>query len=136
MRVFPVFTATLLIGACTSSPPHDAIAFTVVDDFVATAQLVQTDRVDRLTPLDSWYALNDRYVVLNKRDADYLFYLQRRCIDVRQQQSVQMIEPDEKNIQRPWGRFLNCRIEAVYRLNKGQAAELYNLGNIPPSGNK
>jgi hypothetical protein len=134
MRIFHAVTASFLIGACASDLQHEGTTVATVDDFVASAELAQTDRIQRITPMHNWNALNDRYVVFHNYDGDYLLHFESRCYDVTQASFQHEKRWAGKSIKLPWTKFFSCQIETIYLLGEGQAAELYTLGDIPPAG--
>lgn len=133
MRAVAAMVLVALTGACASNPPEGTIAVAVVDDFVASAALEQTDRIERITPLNTWVALNDRYVVLQDHNGDHLLHFKSRCYEATQPRFGFEMRISRKRLQIPYDDLMGCQIKTIYRLLDGQAQELRNLGDIPPN---
>ncbi len=127
MRVVVAMVLAALMEACASNPPEGTIAVALVDDFVAAAALEQTDRIERITALDGWKPLNDRYVIFYIQDGDYLLHLKRRCYSAVILRSHEEVRWMKSRLRIPYDQLAGCQIETIYKLAEGQAQELNSL---------
>ena len=126
-----VAVIVLLAGCATTRPEVDKEA---VDDFVAVQELQELDQIRR-DSADSYYELNNYYVIYQTRRGDYLFQFARRCWELDDQR----ITPDERwdanTIRARFDTLRGCRIDKIFGLTEAEAEELRQLGEAPGNRN-
>ncbi|MDJ0938193.1 MAG: DUF6491 family protein [Woeseiaceae bacterium] len=125
-----ILAATLAVGACSTG--YDPQEIEAVRDFVSAAELEPVDQI-RVRQLSYSY-VNDRYVIIKTRKADYLVELRRDCFELRRQDfTYEMVDrrQDTNVLRARFDTIRGCPIGAFYEITDAQRKELKDLGDAP-----
>ena len=126
-RIFAI-AALMALGACATEPDPVLQAF---EDFVEVGELQESKEIRYGTRLN-YETLNEHYVLVKTRKAQYLVKFARRCAELN---DMHRVTPDYRReahvIRSKFDTIRGCRIEKIYPVNDGQAEELKSLGDAP-----
>jgi len=134
MRYFVGLLTVGLLG-CSGTPAEPPADVLAIQDYIAVAGLVETDKIRTYT--DSGYEKlgNTRYVIFKTRRQDYLIEFIRDCWELIDNRRV---TPDRRNdayyLRPGMDTIRGCRIGRAFELNEGQIEEIRNIGEAPSGG--
>lgn len=125
--------AALLITACAT--PYDTQEIEATRDFVAATELEQVGeiRLQHRQPLNYHY-LNDYFVTVDGRRADYLVEFRSKCRALNQVEfrpEMADIRHDSNVIRAKFDTIRGCHIDKIYAVSEEQREELEHLGDAP-----
>jgi len=123
--------AIVLLGACATAQPQ--VDEQAVADFVAVRELPELDAIRLDTANDSWYELNQYYVIYETRRGSYLFRFARRCWELDEQRVVADRRWDANTLRARFDTLRGCRIDNIFDLTEADVIELKDLGRAPGS---
>ena len=112
-----------LVAACAAADTRQEDA---LRDFIELAELQEHDKV-RTDGRDRWEVINEHFVIYKARRQDYLFEFRSACYDLVEDNVVADKRWNSRTIQARFDTFNGCRINRIYSLAEGQAAEVTEL---------
>jgi len=131
MKKLILSAAAFLLGACATMQPE--VDRQAVADFVSVRELPELDAIRLDTSNDSWYELNQHYVIYETRRGSYLFQFSRRCWELDEQRVVADRRWDANTLRARFDTLRGCRIDSIFGLTEADVIELKDLGKAPGS---
>ena len=135
MPLFLIVGGCFAAGACSGTVSKEGPGEEVegVRDFIASAELVEVDRIRNFEKVTYRY-VNDYFVTMPTRRKDYLIEFKSRCTELRRQKwSSDMIDfrVSARVLHADFDTIRGCKIDRIYELSDAQLAELQRLGDAP-----
>lgn len=122
--LFPIFL--FLLGACATT--NDTRQEDALRDFIEVAKLQPKDKI-RTSNQDHWEIINKYFVIYKARRQEYLIEFRSACYDMLESVIVPDQRWESRTIRSRYDTLNGCRIDRIYELAEGQAAELTELGH-------
>ena len=133
MKKCLVITAAVLsLSACATG--YDPQEIEAVRDYIAANELESVDEIRMHRQPLSYSYVNDRFIIIPTRKADYLVELRRDCFELRRQDfTYDMVDrrTDTNVLRARFDTIRGCPIGAFYEVNDAQRKELKALGDAP-----
>ena len=114
-----------LVAACATS--NDSRQDDALRDFIEVGMLQEQDRI-RTSSQDHWEVVSKHFVIYKARKQEYLIEFRSACYDMFENVIVPDERWDHNLIRARFDTLKGCRIDKIYSLAEGQAAELTELG--------
>ena len=120
--------AAMMLG-CASAPEDVSVIVKndAVEDYIKVAELKEIDAIRKRGELH-YTAVTENYIILKDQRSAYLATFRRRCRELNEPEVTPDIRHDLKVLRARFDTYRGCRIQSLYEITKGQAAELIELG--------
>jgi hypothetical protein len=124
-------TLTLLLVACAGNPEKESVIAKndAIDDYIKVAELQEIDQI-RVRQQLHHKAITDQYILLYDDRDPYLAAFKRRCRELNELEITPDYRHDANNLYARLDTYRGCRLRALYKVSKGQAMELLDLGKM------
>lgn len=125
----------LLLQAC--SAPQTRVEPEAVHDYIAAAELEETDRIRyRSIHSPAYRPINEHFVIVDAANSHYLVEFRQRCFALYDNARITPDVRRESNVIRArFDTIRGCVIHNIYAVDAAQALELAQLGDAPGAEN-
>lgn len=129
MTKFAALFALTLLAACANTERQENIVRdnNAVEDYIATAELVEIDAIKTRGQLNH-KEITEKHIILQDSRNAYLATFSRRCPELSPENLQPDYRQDPNRIRARFDTYRGCRIDRLYELSEGQEIELIQLG--------
>lgn len=126
-------TCLAFAGLQACSAPPTRVETEAVHDYIAAAELEETDRIRfRSMHSPANRPINEHFVIVETGNSHYLVEFRQRCFALYDNARITPDVRREANVIRArFDTIRGCAIDKIYAIDKAQALELEQLGDAP-----
>ncbi len=125
---FVIVVLAIFLGGCATS--SESTVSDAVKDYIGAAELAPQNEL-RTYGDYSYRAISQRYIIVATRREEFLVEFTRDCRELDELRVTPDYRYDANTLRARFDTIRGCHIGKIYAIDKGQAEELKNLGEVP-----